>query len=310
MSPRLEAHGVTVERAGKEVLRGIDIDIAAGECVGIAGPNAAGKSTLLRAFAGELPLKAGEIRVEGRPVIAGRIPAEVGIATQEVTYFPNLSARENLRFFGSLEDLGGRRLGQRVDELLTTFDLRPWADQRSSRYSGGIGRRLHLALAMLNRPSILLLDEPTVGLDPPSRKALLEVILDLVADGTSVVITSQILNDLEVVASRLVVIVGGVIKIDEGTRDLMSRLGSAEITIELARHAGVHLDLSALPAVTSWQMQDTILEAKVSDSPRALPEILALLASADLRPVSIEVQPPTLDQLLSEIVSESGKVVG
>lgn len=305
LTPRLQAIGVGVQRGGRQVIEGIDLELAAGECLGVAGANGAGKSSLLAALAGFIPVSSGEVRFEGRRLGGrGQVPPEVGFASQELAFYPRLSARENLRLFGAMYDLRNPELERRVEDLVESFDLGEWADRPASTYSGGIGRRLHLALAMIHTPRVLFLDEPTVGLDSTSRRVLLHSIDEQREQGTTVILTSQILVDLETVSDRLLVLARGRAVIFEPTGQLMGRLGSGQIDIELAHHPTAEFTLNGVPGVLAWDLDaDGVLHAKVRHPPETLPALLARLEEQGMMPVRIEVLPPSLQQLLEDVVS-------
>jgi len=225
----LEVEDLHAARRGHPVLKGLNFTVAAGECLGVTGPNGSGKSTLLDALAGWLAPTRGRVRVLGRRVHAGVVPLELGFATQEIVLYPRLTGRENLALFGYMYGLRGRRLGARVDEMVKRIDLERWAGRAASSYSGGVARRLHLAIAFIHRPAVLLLDEPTGGLDPGARQELLKEVSQLLAQGTAVVITSQNLADLELLAHRVLILVEGEQRMLEDTSELVRRLGSAVI---------------------------------------------------------------------------------
>ena len=285
------------------MIQGIDLEVAQGECLGVAGANGAGKSTLLAALAGFIPVSQGQVSFEGRPLgRSGRVPPEVGFASQDPVFYPKLTGRENLRLFGSMYDLRDPELTSRVDDLVESFELADWADRPASTYSGGIGRRLHLALALVHSPRILFLDEPTVGLDSTSRRGLLHAVDEQLRQGTTVLLTSQILADLETLADRLLVLADGKPVLLESTKQLMARLGSGQIDIELAHHPSDEFAISGVPGLLGWSLDDEgVLHAQVRHPPETLPALLAELEAQGLMAVRIEVLPPSLQQLLEEV---------
>ena len=274
----------------------------------MTGPNASGKSTLLAALAGWLPAVSGTVTLAGRPVRGGVVPLEVGMATQDVTLYPRLSGRDNLRLFGYMYGLRDRALENRVEEMLARFELERWADRRAATYSGGVARRLHLALAFIHEPALLLLDEPTNALDPAARQLLLQEVRQLLEQGTAVVVTSQNLSDLELLAHRLLVLVDGEPRLLDDTRELVSRLGSGVVEIEVAETGGrlpLEPDLSGIEGVLSSRFHEGVLRAQVANPSRSLPGILSRLEKQGLLAARVEMRPPSLEQLLHELVPAS-----
>jgi ABC-type multidrug transport system ATPase subunit len=300
---RLTAHKIRFRRGHREILKGISLEVERGRCLGIAGPNAAGKSTLLGILAGWLHPTEGHVELDGRH-LHGRVPPELGFAAQETSFYPHLTGRENLRLFGELYDLAPRPLERRIDELVERFELERWIDQEAVHYSGGVARRLHLCIALINRPAVLLLDEPTTGLDPGSRRNLLANVTELLADGVSVVMTSQLLGDLEVVAHRLMVVVEGRREIYEESDQLVAQMGAGTLYVELAQHRGATINLDGVPGVIAWKAEPNAVSARLADTVAALNAVLAELRSRGLHAARVEIQPPSLEQLLKELVPD------
>ena len=300
-APRLVAHELDVHRGHHHVLKRVSLEVAAGECLGVAGPNAAGKSTLLAALSGWVHPTHGHVAIDGRRVHGG-VPAEVGFAPQETSLYPHLTGRANLELFGRLYDLDTAALRERVSELVDQFELERFIDQEAHRYSGGVARRVHLALALIHRPRVLLLDEPTNGLDPGSRRTTLRIINDVAAAGTAVVMTSQLLGDLEVVSRRLMVVVDGSRHVYESTSDLISQMGAGTLYVELAQHAGDVGDLAQVAGVLSVRVEHNAITARLADTADAVPAVLERLRAAGVYATRVEVLPPSLEQLLRERV--------
>jgi ABC-2 type transport system ATP-binding protein len=296
----LEVEDLHAARHGRSVLKGLTFSVPAGQCLGVTGPNGSGKSTLLAAISGWLQLSKGQIRVLGKPVRSGIVPLEVGLATQEVTLYPRLSGRENLSLFAFMYGLRGAELDARVEEMVQRFDLGRWAARRAFSYSAGVARRLHLAIAFIHRPAVLLLDEPTQALDPPARQVLLQSVAELLGQGIAVVITSMNLADIELLAHRVLVLVEGEQRIHEDTARLVRRMGSAVVEIELSEGGG-GADLDGLDGVLSWTVEEGVLRAQVANPAQALPAILQRLEQKSLIAGRVEVRPPSLEQLLLEL---------
>ena len=299
--PLLEARELHVHRGRRHVLRGLSLAVEPGRCLGIAGPNGAGKSTLLGALAGWIHPTSGEVLLHGHPVHGG-VPAEVGFAAQEVSFYPHLSGRHNLELFGQLYDLSGPELVRRVDRLVESFELEDWIEREAHSYSGGVARRLHLAIALINQPDLVLLDEPTTGLDPGSRSTLVRVIAELLEEGNAVVMVSQVLADLEIVAHRLMVIVDGRPALEDDMESVMQRAGAGVVVIELAQHPKERIDLSAVPGVLGFELAEAVLTVRLDGSPTRLPLLLDHLRRRGLRVARLEFQPASLQTVISELV--------
>lgn len=204
--------------------------IEKGEAYGLLGPNGAGKTTAISMLVGLLQPDAGSVRVCGHDLATDPLAAKakIGYVPQEIALYPDLTGRENLRFFGRLYGLPRRELAKRIDEVLDFVGLSDRADGKIDTYSGGMKRRINIGAALLHRPEVLILDEPTVGVDPQSRKAILDGVEQLVADGMSLLYTSHYMEEVERVCKRVGIIDHGKV-IAEGTRkELVSTLGSAD----------------------------------------------------------------------------------
>jgi ABC-2 type transport system ATP-binding protein len=187
-------------------LDGASFELREGELLGLLGPNGAGKTTLIRAVAGRLRLDAGDVRIFGDAVRSGRTHPALGIVPQEIALYPLMSARENLEVFGALLGLGGSALTQQVEWALDHTGLADRAREPVGGFSGGMRRRLNIACGIVHRPRVLLLDEPTVGVDPQSRDRIYEMLDALRAAGVSLVLTTHHLEEAEARCSRTVII--------------------------------------------------------------------------------------------------------
>jgi len=212
----------------REVIRGVSFDIEPGEIYGLLGPNGAGKTTIVEMICGLVAPDAGEVMVAGQPVGVGvRVNRLLGVAPQEIALYPQLSAWENIRYFGRLSGLRGRELRQRVDEALDTVGLLERAGDLVSTFSGGMQRRANVAVAIVHRPSLLVLDEPTVGMDPQSRNSLLETIARLATEGVGVLFASHHMDEVQRMCSRVGIIDNGVLVAEGTPRDLVTTYGGS-----------------------------------------------------------------------------------
>src|SRR5918992_1356051 len=232
--PAIFVEGLTKRFGAIEALAGIDFDVPPGTVFGLLGPNGAGKTTAVRILTTILPPDAGRAEVLGHDVVrsAGAVRARIGLAGQSAAVDPNLTGRENLRLIGRLAQLPRSQILPRVGELLERFELADAADRPARTYSGGMRRRLDVAAALVQRPPVLFLDEPTTGLDLHSRNELWEMIRELVADGTTVLLTTQYLEEADRLADAIAVVDEGRV-IARGTpAELKARVGGESATLD------------------------------------------------------------------------------
>ena len=232
MGAVLEIRDLRKRYGRAEALAGVSFSVAAGEMFGLLGPNGAGKTTLLSVVAGLLEPDGGGVALFGNPVVPGDKSWRplVGMATQEIALYRELTGRENLRFFGRLYGLCGGELAARVDEVLELAGLKDKADGRVRTYSGGMMRRLNLGAAVMHRPKLLLLDEPTAGVDPQSRHHLFERIRTLNAAGLTVVYTSHYMEEVQAICPRAAILDRGRLVACDRVADLVRDGGSLERT--------------------------------------------------------------------------------
>jgi ABC-2 type transport system ATP-binding protein len=235
----IEAHGLRKSFGATVVLDGVDLAAHAGEVVGLLGPNGAGKTTMVNILTTLLRPDGGAARVGGHDVTrdAARAREVFSLTGQNVALDELLTGRENLRLMARLAHLPKTDGRRRADDLLAAFDLTDAGDRLVRTYSGGMRRRLDLAVSLLTRPRVMFLDEPTTGLDPRSRAGLWDVIRSAVVEGTTVLLTTQYLEEAEALADRIVVLDHGRVIADDTAAALKRRVGAAHIELELASGA-------------------------------------------------------------------------
>jgi ABC-2 type transport system ATP-binding protein len=223
-----------VKRFGSTLaLDHVDVEIRKGEILGLLGPNGAGKTTAIRALCGLIGIDSGAIEVFGIPQRPGlmEIKRRIGLVTQEITIFEDVSARENLQFFAGLYGLRGQELEERIVETLEFVGLTENADKRVKKYSGGMKRRLNVACALTHRPELLIMDEPTVGIDPQSRNHILQQVRALRDVGTTILYTSHYMEEVEAIASRVLIMDQGHIIAGGTVDELVARIQYEEHVI-------------------------------------------------------------------------------
>ncbi|MEU7830184.1 MULTISPECIES: ABC transporter ATP-binding protein [unclassified Nonomuraea] len=230
MTATLACTGLSKRFGDVLAVQDVGFAIAPGEAYGLLGPNGAGKTTTISMLVGLLKPGTGNVTVCGTDLAAEPLAAKakIGYVPQEIALYPELTGRENLRFFGRLFGLPRRELAARISEVLDLVGLSDRADGKLGTYSGGMKRRINIGAALLHRPEVLILDEPTVGVDPQSRKAILDGVERLVADGMALLYTSHYMEEVERVCDRVGIIDHGRI-VAEGTRhELVAMVGSAD----------------------------------------------------------------------------------
>ena len=291
-----------VKRFGDVVaLAGIDFQVPTGTVFGLLGPNGAGKTTAIRILTTILPPDGGHAEVLGHDVVRDPdgVRYRIGLAGQYAAVDPNLTGRENLRLTGRLAQLTGREAGERADELLQRFQLTGAADRPVRTYSGGMRRRLDVAAALVQRPPVVFLDEPTTGLDLPSRNELWEMIRELIAEGTTVLLTTQYLEEADRLAERIAVVDGGRVIANDTPAALKSQLGTTVIELgmgEPARAAYAEQLLSRMLTARPEQ-EGAIIRLTSGNGSRELIDVLRALDDQGLAPVTLAVREPSLDDV-------------
>ncbi len=218
--------------AERPALEHVSFDAMRGEVLGLLGPNGAGKTTLIAHLAGLLAIQSGDILVDGEPLAAARAtqPTRIAVAPQEYAFYAMLSVEENLSCFAGAGGLSGAQRKARIAESLAFAQLENYRSVRAERLSGGLKRRLNLAIALLHRPQLLLFDEPTVGVDPQSRAFLLDTVKRLAKEGCTVIYTSHYMEEVEAIADRVVIIDHGQV-LKSGTLHELLADGSAQLSL-------------------------------------------------------------------------------
>jgi ABC-2 type transport system ATP-binding protein len=219
----VEAHDLHKTFGDREAVRGVSLTIRSGEIYGLLGPNGAGKSTTINMLATYLAPTSGTATIAGMPVTAGaRVKRIIGVVPQEIALYDDMTAAENMRFFGEIYGIAGSALADRTTDLLTLVGLNERRDDKVSEYSGGMKRRLNLAVSVIHQPRFLMLDEPTVGVDPQSREALFELTEKLRDDGMAILYTTHYMEEAERLCDRIAIMDEGQIVAQGTLEDLLT----------------------------------------------------------------------------------------
>jgi ABC-2 type transport system ATP-binding protein len=301
--PAIEAEGLVKHFGKTKALAGLDLTVPPGTVYGLLGPNGAGKTTAVRVLATLLRPDGGRARVFGRDVVteAAAVRRTIGLTGQYAALDEYLSGRANLVMIGQLSRLTAKAARRRADDLLGRFDLTDAANRAVKTYSGGMRRRLDLAASLIGNPSVLFLDEPTTGLDPSARALMWDIVRGLVAGGTTLLLTTQYLDEADQLASRIAVIDGGKVIAEGAPAELKSSLGGQRIALTLAAGADTQAAISALKPFATGTIvlnePDRLLEVPVSAGDGLATEVLRALDAMSVRVSDISVRSASLDDV-------------
>jgi ABC-2 type transport system ATP-binding protein len=318
-SHAIEASGLRKSYGRTTALAGLDLEVESGTILGMLGPNGAGKTTAVRVLTTLLRPDAGTARVAGHDVVTepGAVRTQIGLTGQYAALDESLTGRANLVMVGQLGRLSRRQAKERAAELLDGFDLADAADRGVKTYSGGMRRRLDLAASLVTRPRVLFLDEPTTGLDPRSRMVTWDVVRGLAAAGTTVLLTTQHLDEADQLADRIAVVDQGTV-IAEGTAaQLKSKVGGERVQLTVAPESDLAMARDVLAARADGQPHVEAIartvEAPVLAGARQLPAIVRDLDAAGVVLDDLAVRRPSLDDVflaLTGHAAETGEPAG
>ncbi|CAM5251649.1 ATP-binding cassette domain-containing protein OS=Streptomyces tendae OX=1932 GN=GUR47_19065 PE=4 SV=1 [Streptomyces tendae] len=308
---------ITVEGArkrygSKNALDGLDLTVTRGTVHGVLGPNGAGKTTLVRILSTLLRPDGGRVEVAGHDVVteAYAVRLRIGLLGQHAALDEELGGRQNLEMFGRLHHLGARRARARAGELLARFDLADTGRKPVGAYSGGMRRRLDLAASLITEPEVLFLDEPTTGLDPRGRAEVWDSVRSLVGAGTTVLLTTQYLEEADQLADRISVVDAGRVVADGTADELKAATGGDRVDVVL-RDAGQLGAAVALLPLTGVRVDTDrrLLSAPVADRMAALSGVLRALEDAGIEAEDVALRRPTLDEVFLHLTDRTKESV-
>ncbi|MFI6009849.1 ATP-binding cassette domain-containing protein [Streptomyces sp. NPDC051243] len=300
-------------RAGKNALDGLDLTVARGTVHGVLGPNGAGKTTLVRILSTLLRPDSGRVEVAGHDVVrqAYQVRLRIGLLGQHAALDEELGGRQNLEMFGRLHHLGARHARVRADELLERFGLADTGRKPVKQYSGGMRRRLDLAASLITDPEVLFLDEPTTGLDPRGRAEVWSAVRSLVGGGTTVLLTTQYLEEADQLADRISVVDTGRVIADGTANQLKALTGGDRIDVVLRDAGQLGAAVALLPVPkddVSVDADRRLLSAPVTDRMAALSGVVRALEEAGIEAEDVALRRPTLDEVFLHLTGDDRRV--
>jgi len=303
----IEAKNLTKSYGSTEVLRGINLQIERGTMLALLGPNGAGKTTTVRILSTLLSFDGGEASVEGYDVVkhADKVRSVIGLTGQSAAVDELLTGRENLVMMGQLYRLTPQSSKARAQELLEEFDLVKAADRTAKTYSGGMRRRLDLAVSLIATPPVIFLDEPTTGLDPRSRLSMWAIIKKLMEKGTTILLTTQYLDEADQLADKIVVIDDGIVIAEGTSTELKSKVGNDRLELTFPNAGSMQKALGVLgKKVIDSSDKDSSATVVIKDPNVDVREVLDLLAAKKITVDSMAIHKPTLDDVFLSLTGK------
>ncbi|MFA5802805.1 MAG: ABC transporter ATP-binding protein [Thermoleophilia bacterium] len=289
---------------------GVSFSIDEGQIFGFLGPNGAGKSTTISMLSTYLPPSSGDALIDGFSIIREehRVKQIIGVVPQDIALYPTLTAMQNLRFYGRMYDMGGDELNDRCRELLELVELWDRRDSRIEQFSGGMKRRINMAAGLLHHPRFLLLDEPTVGVDPQSREHIFETIFKIRDSGTTILYTSHYMEEVELLCDYIAIMDKGKMVAGGTLKELLGMLGEGSvIELEISPPgcpAGLSRQIHQQNGVTGVNHQDNQLTISSKNSAHSLPPVLKVLEDSGCEVSHLEIYTPNLEKLFIHLTGK------
>lgn len=299
-----------IKRYGSKIaVDNVSFSINRGEIFGLLGPNGAGKSTTIRIIMGLLKANSGEVKINGKLISKGNLDSKriMGFVPQELAIYENMSAKENVKFFGRLYGLRGKELKSKVKEALEFTGLSEREKDKVKKYSGGMKRRLNIACAIVHNPDIIIMDEPTVGIDPQSRNHILESVKELNRRGATIVYTSHYMEEVEAICTRVGIIDYGKL-IALGTKqELKSQTNDKEkIIIDATELKKENTDeIKKLRGVSTLDVKEGTLEILTKNAQQILQDVLFILSKEDVKVKNISIKEPDLESVFLQLTGKN-----
>lgn len=290
-------------------VQGISFEVERGEIFSLLGPNGAGKSTTISMLSCLLKPTQGEAFVMGHSIVKAQqqVKASIGVVPQDIAVYDDLSARENLAFWGKMYGLRGAALQQRVDEVLSLIGLEERQKGRVSKFSGGMKRRLNIGIALLHKPDLIIMDEPTVGIDPQSRRSILDSVLSLRDEGMTVLYTTHYMEEAQELSDRIAIIDHGKLIAQGSHNELVQIVGELDrITLEINVPSERILEAwLAIAGVEQVSPENGRIDLLVQDSNLALPQLFETANQNDVRITSVDIQEPNLETVFLHLTGRA-----
>lgn len=307
----LQAHNLHKQYEKVHAVQGISFDIQQGEIFSLLGPNGAGKTTTISMLSCLLSPTEGDALIDGHSVRtqANAVKRVIGVVPQEIALYPDLTARENLRFWGGMYNLSGARLKERVEETLEIAGLSDRANEKVETYSGGMKRRINIAVGLLHEPKVLFMDEPTVGIDPQSRRRILDTVLELNQRGLTVLYTTHYMEEAAELSRRIGIVDHGKL-IALGTQDELTKLvgESDTVRIGISGVSDTQALLAALGALSGVQhagLEEDELVLQATNANARLSQIIGAISAAGGQVKSIKVAEPNLEAVFLHLTGRA-----
>jgi ABC-2 type transport system ATP-binding protein len=295
---------------GVEAVKSISFHINRGEIFSLLGPNGAGKTTTISMLSCLLSPTSGEARVDGRSVTKDAKPVKqiIGVVPQEIALYDTISARENLRFWGKMYGLRGGQLQERITAVLDIAGLADRADEKVEKYSGGMKRRINIAVSLLHNPQVLYMDEPTVGIDPQSRRRIMDTVNELNEKGLTVIYTTHYMEEAQELSNRIGIIDHGDLialgTIDELTK-MVGQFDTIHLQVEGMENGRLAADLAQLPGIHRATNEENELVLQATDANATLPDVISHITSAGCHIRQLAVQEPNLEAVFLHLTGRA-----